>query len=283
MSHNPLQRLRARIRQARHLGGAYLALARFPRHRHAPRHNLPGELTVSLTSYPPRFAGLPHTLRSLLDQRVKPDRTVLWIAEGDFAQLTPAILALCDHGLEILPCDDLRSYKKIVPTLARWPDSFIVTADDDVYYAPDWLGSLVERFDPSAPAVVCRRAHRPTRLPDGRMRPYAEWDTEFLQSGDDAPRDDLMPTGIGGVLYYPGVFSAHVTEIDTFRQICPTADDLWLYWMARLNGARYRQVGGPFRQISWPHSQRDSLAQTNVGNGENDRQVRALEARFGAR
>lgn len=283
MTQNPLNRLCARIRQAHRLGGAYLALARFPRHRHAPRHCLPGELTVSLTSYPPRFPGLPHTLRSILDQRVKPDRTVLWIAEADVAALTPAILELRDHGLEILACDDLRSYKKIVPTLARWPDSFIVTADDDVYYAPDWLGSIVDRFDPNAPAVVCRRAHRPTRLPDGRMRPYAEWETEFIQSPGAAPREDLMPTGIGGVLYYPGVFSNQVTDVDTFRRLCPNADDLWLYWMARLNGARYRQVGGTFRQVSWPRSQRGSLAQTNVGDGENDRQVRALEAHFGPR
>ncbi len=272
---------RARIRQVRHLARAYAALAFFPRHRRARRHSLPGELTVSLTSYPPRFPGLAATLKSLLDQRVKPDRTVLWIAEGDFAQLTPAILALQDHGLQILRCEDLRSYKKIVPTLEQWPDSFIVTADDDIYYPPDWLEGIVEHFDPEAPAIVCRRAHRPTRQADGTMRPYAEWDTEFIQAPSDPAREDLMPTGIGGVLYYPGVFAKQVTDVNAFRQHCPSADDLWLYWMARMNGARYQQVGGPFLQISWPHSQRHSLAQVNVGHGENDRQVRALEACFG--
>lgn len=276
-------RLRARFQQVRNLGTAYAALARFPRYRHAPRHALQGELTVSLTSYPPRFPGLPYTLKSILDQQVKADRTVLWIAERDFAALTPAILRLREHGLEILACDDIRSYKKIVPTLRRWPGSFIVTADDDVYYGPDWLASMIDRFAPSAPAVVCRRAHRPTRLPDGRMRPYAEWDAEFIQPSGEAAREDLLPTGIGGVLYYPGVFASQVTDVATFSELCPSADDLWLYWMARMNGARYQQVGGEFLQISWPRSQRHSLARTNVGEGENDRQMHALEARFGPR
>ena len=38
------------------------------------QHPLPGKLVVSLTSYPPRFAALPLTMRSLLCQAVKPDR-----------------------------------------------------------------------------------------------------------------------------------------------------------------------------------------------------------------
>jgi hypothetical protein len=43
-------------------------------------HNLPGELIVSLTSYPDRFPTLHKTVRSLLSQDMLADRTILWVA-----------------------------------------------------------------------------------------------------------------------------------------------------------------------------------------------------------
>ena len=56
--------------------------------------------------------------------------------------LTPEILSLRDHGLQIEPCQDLRSYTKLVHTVERWPDAFIITADDDQYYPNDWIRIL---------------------------------------------------------------------------------------------------------------------------------------------
>ena len=74
-------------RTAAALRRAERAVARFPTVAHPRPHGLATELIVSLTSYPPRFAVLAKTLRSLIDQRVKPDRLVLWIAHDDTAQL----------------------------------------------------------------------------------------------------------------------------------------------------------------------------------------------------
>ena len=46
------------------------------------------------------------------------------------------------RGLEIRECDNLRSFKKLVPALQTFPNAFIVTADDDLYFAPNWLETL---------------------------------------------------------------------------------------------------------------------------------------------
>src|SRR5688500_19351966 len=75
-------------------------------------HNLSGELAVSLTSFPPRFDSLHLTLACLLDQSIRPDRVILWIAHQDMERLPVAVTSLEDRGLEIRECDDLRSYKK---------------------------------------------------------------------------------------------------------------------------------------------------------------------------
>src|SRR6056297_1722336 len=50
-------------------------------------HGLPGELIVSLTSYPKRFKTLPLTLASILNQSVKPNKVILWIAYEDKSKL----------------------------------------------------------------------------------------------------------------------------------------------------------------------------------------------------
>lgn len=84
---------------------------------------------------------------------------MLWIAHADAASLPDDVLELRRHGLTIEFCDDLKSFRKIVPALASRPDAFIAIADD-VYYEPDWLERLVAAFDPENPTVVCNRAHR---------------------------------------------------------------------------------------------------------------------------
>lgn len=271
---------RSSIASQRNLRLARWHVDRFPLNPKAPGHSLPGRLTVSLTSYPARFAVLPLTLKSILDQTVRPDRIVLWLYAADATKLTDEIYDLQKYGLEIKSIEEnLRSYKKIIPCLETSSEDYIITADDDVYYEPRWIETLVSAFDPNDPAVICRRAHQPARHADGSMAPYQTWVFEKVFAG--VPGEDIFATGVGGVLYYPGCFHPTVTNRALFRELCPSADDVWLYWMARMAGARYLQTGGAFEQIVWPGSQSTSLRSENLEGGRNDDQIRAMEARFG--
>lgn len=235
-------------------------------------HGLRTPLVVSLTSYPPRFGSLDLVLRSLLGQSVRADRVVLWLAEGDERLLPPAVTCL---GVDIRLCPNWRSYKKIVPALMEWPDAHVVTADDDVYYGPDWLEGLVRH---AGAGVVCHRAHRVALDPQGIPRPYADWRRNL-----DAPdRSALVfPTGVGGVLYAPGVFHPDVCQADLFQSLAPTADDVWLYWMHRLAGSRPAKTGGRFRILEWRGTQEQTLRAGNLAGDGNDRAIRALVERYG--
>lgn len=248
--------------------------------RRRPRpHGLPGPLILSLTSHGPRFASLHRTLACLLRQTVKPDRLVLWLAERDRDLVPKKVLSLTRRGLEIRFGDDLRSYKKLVPALAAFPDAFIVTADDDVYYPPEWLETFIAAFDRAAPAILCVRAHRFT-LADGAIAPYRAWQRDVQ---DDCARDhsaDLIPTGVGGVFYPPGALHADTADADQFMRLCPEADDFWFYWMARRAGTSFRKVGPRFRYRPWPRSEIAALHTRNLNEGY-DRQIRALVEAFG--
>jgi hypothetical protein len=261
-----------RMEAAAHLRSAELSGGR--------HHGLPHPLILSLTSYPARFPTLHLTLRSLLAQSIKADRIVLWIAQADKASIPADVKRLRQYGLEIRACEDLRSFKKLVPALEAFPDAYIVTADDDVYYARNWLEGLVDGVDPQVPAIVCGRAVRLVRSEDGKLAPFLEWQFRVTDDLARAPSADIMAEGAGGVLYPPRALNEIVSDRERFERLCPTSDDLWFYWCARMAGTLYKKVGGKSRQITWAGSENSSLWHQNKRGG-NDRAIRALEKEFG--
>ncbi len=233
------------------------------------------DLIVSLTSYPPRFATLHFTVKSLLLQRLKPTRLILWIAHADAALLPQKILDLQREGLEIRYCEDIKSYKKIIPALESFPEAIIVTADDDVYYWPDWLAELVAAWRQHPQDVIAHRLRR-IRLEGDAIRPYKEW---ALEVTDQSASPVNFAIGIGGVLYPPGCFHPAVLEREKFMQLCPEADDVWLYWMVRLNGRLVRHSGTKHVPYPWRGSQSTSLWKKN--RERNDAQIERMISVFG--
>ncbi|WFU07157.1 hypothetical protein QA648_35210 (plasmid) [Rhizobium sp. CB3171] len=211
-------------------------------------------------------------------QDIKADEVVLWIAHEDMSFIPGAIAELEAYGLTIRATEDLRSYKKVIPGLALYRDAIIVTADDDVYYPTSWLRRLVSEFREGVSEVLCHRAHLMRRSTDG-FQPYDSWISN-IRTASNAP--DVFFTGVGGVLYPPGVLHPDVTDLDKIRELCPSTDDVWLNWMARLNGASIRKVDGWIRFYEWTGSQRVALQNSNRGqNGGNDVQIANMVRAYG--
>ena len=76
------------------------------------------DVIVSLTSYPLRMHSVYYTLNSIIRQKVKPQKIILWLAETQFPNkeldVDKRIRDLMKYGLEIKFCEDLKSYKKIL-------------------------------------------------------------------------------------------------------------------------------------------------------------------------
>lgn len=267
-----------RARDAWRVGRAEAAVSRFPRHIRKRAHGLPWPLIVSLTSHPARFAMLANTLRSLLDQDMAADRTVLWIAHADMAALPPAIPALRAHGLEIVATDDVGPFTKIIPALDATPHAGIVTADDDIHYPPSWLAALVAGAKRHPGAIVCHRAHRPVRCGDG-LAPYAAWEYDLAPEVDIAR--GVFATGVGGVLYPPGSLPDEAIRREAFLALSPQADDLWLFWMARIAGTPVVKIAGHFPLVFWRGSQAVGLYLVNGHGLGHDRQIAAMGAAYG--
>ena len=198
---------------------------------------------VSLTSWPGRIHIVHKTVRTLLQQRFRPDMVILWLANEQFPNkerdLPKELLALKKSGLTIRWCKDMRPYKKLIPALKAYPDDIIVTADDDAYYGEDWLEKLYNSYLTSDSTVVhCHRITRMYKVDD-------QW--RHLTSSRllyPCPSYLHKLVGLGGVLYPPHVFHEDILDEKKFMELAPTNDDVWFWLMAALNGVKVAAVPG---------------------------------------
>ena len=239
-------------------------------------------LLVCLTSIESRLPYLHITLASLMNQNVKPDRILLYLHES-IKNIPAAVLAMQRRGLEIIQVKgkDTRSYRKIIPALKDYPDAVIATADDDLLYSPRWLSSLYRAYRKEPHYVHCHRAHRITLNNQGQALPYLQWKLESPRY--QGPAGDLLPTHGAGALLSKKLLHEDVIDDKKFLSLAPYADDIWLYFMARMKGTKIKKISpysSPLLDVVTPSgqgvSQLDALLEKNVRKGGNDVQFNAV-------
>lgn len=235
---------------------------------------------VSLTTYGRRLGFVHCAIESIVRQSLPPQRVILWLTDQDRPEANPALMRQAERGLEIRRCEDLKSFKKLIPTLRllglenRPP---IVTIDDDAIYAPN----LLERLQATA-----------ERHPGCVITPRPEL-LSLTEAGDQwtavtdcpAPRPDIIATGVAGVYYPAGCFTDEVLRTDRIAALAPKADDLWFWAMERLAGTLVMKspTDSPINEDYVDIDQgtyQHGLALDNVYHGGNNRQLSALLAAY---
>lgn len=247
------------------------------------------DLVVSLTSYSSRIANsLPYTLYSLLQQDILPGRIVVFLDKNEMChELLPNILLLLEKcGVEFYYVDNIKSYKKLIPALKLFPDSPILTVDDDMYYAPNFIGLFLDSFLKSDKHTVLGTVGRwVTRDESGHLLPYLSW--RNMEHGDPT-KDQISFFGCGGCLYPPHIFDDEVVNEDVFMKLAPSADDIWFWIMEYRNGIATRLIAAdntlyvPVDRTTWFDLTRtDCLTTHNDVGGLNNKQFKALQYYYG--
>ena len=232
------------------------------------------ELVVSLTSFPARIHLVHYAIHSLLKQSLKPNRLVLWLADSQFPgkenALPTALLALKPLGLEIRWCEDIKSFKKLIPSLQEWPEAIMVTVDDDMYYPRHWLRSLYQTWLSHECDIVAGGIHPIALDSNGHPCRYAEWG---WNPSNSFPSFQNVQVGAYGVLYPPHGLHPDVLDSKACLRISPSSDDFWGWAHAVRAGTRVRLVPNSLRQspIGIPDSiSTPSLYSVNGRGGGND-------------
>lgn len=232
-------------------------------------------LCISLTTYSKRIFDVALVVESLLHQTYKPNKIVLWLDEEEFnIESVPILLKKqIERGLEIKFCENLRSFKKIIPTLINYPEYNIITVDDDVLYPEDFVEQLMNQFDKEQRCIYYFRGRFVGKTRKGYL-PYSKW----KMVSDTEEHMDVLPTGIGGVLYPKGCFDERVVDSNLFMKLCPKADDIWLRVMTYLKGYPCKKVDmpGTFREnfVEISRGQDIALSKNNFFENTNDEQLK---------
>ena len=182
------------------------------------------KIILSLTTFPDRINTVSKTIKTLLNQTLKPDKVILWLAfeqfpkkeqelPGDLLELKNFGLDIkwCEDiksykklifGLDIKWCEDIKSYKKLIPSLIEFENDIIITFDDDIYYDENIVKRLYDAHLEDREAVVVNRYSR-IYFKNDKMK--------FLKSSklyfSNPPKPSLLNViiGCGGVLLPPKI------------------------------------------------------------------------------
>ena len=241
-------------------------------------------IVVSLTSFPARFKTLHYAIKSILTQTMKPDLIFLCLAKNevkDESELPSSVLELKKYGLQIYFADDnLKPHNKYLYAMNLYPDSLIITVDDDNIYDKNLISDLYDSFLRNPAAVSARRVHKIIQGKNGNLLSYNKWHYEFNKN--TKPSFDLLATGVGGVLYPFGLLPVETFDAKKIRDLCLNADDIWLKFMELKNNIPVIWVKGRrIHPLNIKKAQRITLQKNNYHKNMNDKYITNLQDYYG--
>lgn len=199
---------------------------------------------ISLTTIPSRHELLLRTLRSLACQSIQPDAVYLCLpteCRREPGRPYKAVTSEFPNVTVISGCVDYGPATKLMPTLEREtdPTTLVVTADDDIEYAPEWLSRLVagsDRFPDVAVGFCGWNA--------GLLILHGMYDLLYEDRSDipDGISADVLE-GWRGILYRRGFFG---DDVQDFCRRLPVearlVDDVWVAGYLARRGVKRRVV-----------------------------------------
>ncbi len=239
------------------------------------------DVVVSLTSYGRRVKEgvVCYSIYSILRQTLQPKRIILWLSQDEWTDSTlpKHVAQLKRYGVEIRFCEDMRSYKKLLPTLLLLPDEDIITVDDDILYPKSLIHYLIDSHLQYPNMIIAPLMKRPLKK-ENQLLPYTQWYCEILTEPDIS----YLPLGGSGCYYPKHSLASYVTDYALAHQYAPLADDVWFWAAGIAQGTLKRTTDWTYNIVSFDAIYQflhkgTALQHTNVKGTEmtNDTQIAA--------
>ena len=170
------------------------------------------------------------------------------------------------------------SHRKLVHSIASYPEDIIITCDDDLMYRKNWLSIFYKEHKNHPKSIIGNHTVHINHDENGTPLPFKQWKyPETAKINDKA----ITPIGAWGVLYPPKSLSNLVLDEKLFLHLAPKADDLWFKAMAIVQGTvSIQATKTPKEPIPIAGTQKIALKRENLGLDKNTEQWNALEKHF---
>ena len=234
------------------------------------------KIVATMTTYPARIETVWIVIETIMRQSIKPDIIELWLAEEQFDgidNLPQSVLDLQQRGLTIRFCDDLKSHKKYFYSLQEHNNDLVILFDDDLFYPSDTIEKLLKMHEKYPEDICCITAQH---VGENWKTMPSSWRNPYLFEKNEHSSELQVYTGSGS-LFPPNSFHKDVYKKELILGLCPTADDLWLSYMAHLKGTKITSLNEwrPF-PVEIYGTAKGSLWYVNAEEGMNDIQWKKL-------
>lgn len=228
-------------------------------------------IIISLTSFPARMDKIHLCLKSLLIQTLKPDKIVVYLGKDEFTniELPNKVCELMKYGVEFRFVEDLKPHTKYYYAIQEFPNSIVITVDDDVYYEPHLVEDLYKYHTKFPHDVICTRAHK-MKIVNSKLVSYNAWEFETRDVGRESHL--FFATGVGGVLYPVNCLCEETFNVSNIKKLSLRQDDVWLKMMEVISKTKVFII--PPRSLKYVigiwNSEKITLNSSNVGQNKND-------------
>lgn len=245
-------------------------------------------IVVSFTSFPKRINTVWMVVESMFRQKMRPDKVCLYLTKEEFPEgkssLPKRLLGYEKLGLEIKFVDtNLMPHNKYFYGLQEFPDSYVITVDDDMYYHDNLISNLWSIHQKHQDCVCSNTIDIITFEDNGSFKPTSQWVRPYSEV---KPSLLNLALGYDGVLYPTSLFkdAKDFFNIKLIKTLSPKADDMWLRALELYNGIPVANGNYFCSGVNLPGAQVVSLMSFNCGAAEGSTaQWRAMDQHFNLR
>lgn len=210
-------------------------------------------IIVSLTTWSKRISNIPVVLDTIYAQTVLPDLVVLNLS---YDELIPDNVKhyISEHGIEVNRVPDTKVYKKLIPTLKKYPNDCVISIDDDWLY-PD---TMIEDF----------------------MKIHEKY-PNFPISGNHIIKFNMQCHCGCASLTKASYFGKDLDLVDDdIMNNCPSDDIVYTFFSNR-NGHPYVRTNEQYFENMESFNAKDSYSENTDGNVGIEKSYKYLVERFG--
>ena len=208
-------------------------------------------IIVSMTTWPPRWRNAIEAMADLqhhtwLEGMEDKVHLVLVLSREEFPQHPEMLISSMEAmNVEIIWDEgNIKSHKKLMPTLEKYPDNPILVVDDDVARKNGWLTEFVREHEEHPEDIIYGYALSRVYVEDGNIVEDCGNCRHVFSTPGQISTDFKPSNGGGGTLYPAGTFTdPRFFDRELFMKLSPTSDETWQFAFAKIAGRTFRCLG----------------------------------------
>ena len=221
-------------------------------------------LIISMTSFPPRIKFVKLSFISIIKQKIDPTlyHCVLVLSNSEFLNkeldLPKDLLSLIySEGIEIIwYYKNIRSHKKLIPTIKKYPNNPILVVDDDTLREEGFIQTFLNDH-----------LKYPNDIIFGYSRFVFTENYKFVHKDKIKENEYILArpsNGLAGTLYPAHTFTdKRFFDEDIFMKLSPSSDESWQWCFSIIENKNFRKLSKNFPIKTIPNSQNITLYKEN--------------------